>query len=269
MERTLIKEFVKKCYLLTYQIKFNLYLRVFKSLLIIFCCLLSVLTIKAQTVFNGRVFENKTRIALRSVRVENLNNDLKAITGEDGRFSIGAKVGDLLVLKGFSYQTDTLLLTDMHDKEVFLQPQTTMLNQVTITDSSGRTANANKNMKFVDPEFHGQTAVYQRDKEGNYDGGVTLRLHYFTKDERDKKKAAMKDKDRATSEHISQIFTADNISKYVPLKGDDMNNFLLLYTPEVETYTNKDFNLLAYLNACYKEWGTLTPEQKKEGQVKF
>jgi hypothetical protein len=261
---------VKKCYRANHQIKFTLYLRVFKSLLIIFCCLLFACTLQAQSIFSGRVFEYKTRIVLRGVIVTNLNNKLRGITGDDGRFSIAAKPGDMLVLKGFSYQPDSLLLTDMHDKEIFLTPQTTLLNQVTITDSSGKTSNAAKNMSIpVDPDFHGQPLVYHRDAQGNYDGGVTLRLHYFKGDDHKKKKAAQTAKDIKTSEEISRIFTPDNISTYVPLKGDDMNNFLLLYTPEVDTYTAKSFNLLGYLNACYKEWGTLTPDQKKEGQVKF
>jgi hypothetical protein len=243
---------------------------VFKSLIIVCCCLLFACTLHAQTIFSGRVFEFKTRIALHGVIVTNLNNKLRGITGDDGRFSIAAKPGDMLVLKGFSYQPDSVLLTDMHDKEIFLTPQTTLLNQVTITDSSGKTSNAAKNMILpVDPDFHGQALVYHRDALENYDGGVTLRLHYFKGDEHKKKKAAQTAREIKISEEISRVFSADNISMYLPLKGEDMTNFLLLYTPEVDTYTNKKFNLLAYLSACYKEWGTLTPEQKKEGQVKF
>jgi hypothetical protein len=155
----------------------------------------------------------------------------------------------------------------MHDREVFMQPQTTMLNQVNITDTSGRTSQAAKNMKFVDPDFHGQTAVYQRDDKGDLKGGVALRLHYFTKDDNDKKKAANLEKDRAVREQISNVFSADNISKYVPLRGEDLDDFILLFIPEVKTYSRHDFNLLTYLNECYKTWLTLTPEQKRAAQL--
>ena len=96
-----------------------------KKLTLIAICLLAAITLRAQSVFNGRVFENKTRITLHA-QITNLNNNLHAITGADGRFSIGAKVGDMLVIKAFSYQPDTLLLTDMHDKEIFLVSQTTI-----------------------------------------------------------------------------------------------------------------------------------------------
>jgi len=238
-----------------------------RYILVTFCCVFCAVTLHAQTVFNGRVLENKTRITLRGVIVQNLSNKLKSITNESGRFSIAAKTGDMLVLKAFAYQTDTVLLTDMHDREIFLEPAKTMLNQVTITDSSGRSAAANKNMQYYDPQFHGQTVVYHRDDKEEYDGGVIMRLHYFTGDDKKKKKAQLKAEERILSDEISAIFTADNISHYLPLTGADLDNFLLLYTPEVKTYNSKDFNLLTYLNTSYKTWLTLSADQRKAGQI--
>jgi hypothetical protein len=238
-----------------------------RSLIIALCCVFCAVTLHAQTVFNGRVFENKTRITLHGVIVENLGNKLKAITGDDGRFSIAAKTGDLLVLKSFGYQTDTLLLTDIHDREIFMDPQRTELKQVTITDSSTNASQAAKNMQYYDPQFHGQTIVYHRDDKEQFDGGIILRMHYFKGDENKKKKAEEKEHQRILSEEISTIFTADNISHYLPLKGADLDSFLLLYTPEIKVYNSKDFNLLAYLNTSYKTFLTLTPEQRKAGQI--
>ena len=243
-------------------------MHVFKYLLTFYITLLLALSVQAQSVFSGRVLENKTRITLKGVRVRNLVNRFVTITKDKGEFSIAAKPGDILILTLFSYKPDTLLLTDVHDREIFLQLQVNMLNQVTITDSSGRTENAKKNMVLpYDPMFHGQTVVYQRDGNLNPTGGIALRLHYFTKDDHDKRKAAQKAEDRKTVEEIENIFTPENIGRYVPLKGIDLNNFMLLYTPDVERYKNKQFNLLTYLNACYKEWQTLSDADKKSGQL--
>ena len=239
-----------------------------RNIFLILFIVLGITSLHAQTVFNGRVLENKTRIALHGVQIENLATKLKSITGTDGRFSIAAKSGDILVFKVFAYKADTLLITDLHDKEIFMEPQVNMLNQVTITDTNGHISNANKNSILpYDPQFHGQTAVYHRDKEENFDGGVNLRIHYFTKDDNDKKKTAAKMQDIKISEHISSVFTAENISQFVPLKGEDMTNFLLLYTPDVKTYTKDDFNFLSYLSTCYKAWQKLTPDEQKAGQI--
>ena len=240
-----------------------------RSLFITLCCVFCAVTLHAQTVFNGRVFENKTRIALQGVTVENLGNKLKVITGADGRFSIAAKTGDLLVLKSFGYQTDTLLLTDIHDKELFMEPQRTELKQVTITDSAANAVQAAKNMQYYDPQFHGQTMVYHRNLKKEFDGGIILRMHYFKGDEHKKNKDLKKEQQLILNDEISTIFTADNISHYLPLKDADLDNFLLLYTPDIKVYNSKDFNLLQYLNTCYKTWLTLTPDQRKAGQIHF
>jgi hypothetical protein len=142
-----------------------------------------------------------------------------------------------------------------------------MLNQVNVTDSSGHLSDAEKNMSYYDPQFHGQTVVYHRDRLGNYDGGITLRLHYFKGDENKKRAAQKKAEARQLSLEISSIFTADNISHYLPLKGADLDNFLLLYTPEIRVYNNKDFNLLEYLDTSYQTWLKLSPEERKAGQI--
>jgi hypothetical protein len=238
-----------------------------RSLLIIFCCVGCAVTLHAQTVFNGRVLEHKTRIVLHGVIVENLSNKLKNITGDDGRFSIAAKVGDLLVFKKFSYAPDTLLLTDMHDREIFLQLQSTMLKDVIIRDSSGKTGVAEKNMTYYDPQYHGQTLVPHLDRNKQEDGGAVFRIHYFTKDDKDKKKAAEKEEDREVNEEIIKVFSPDNIGKYVPLKGKDMDNFIVLYMPDVKTYNSKDFNLLSYLNDCYQKWLKLSDDERKASQI--
>jgi hypothetical protein len=238
-----------------------------RTLFITLCCVVCAVTLHAQTILKGSVFENKTHIVLHGVIVENLGNKKKAITGDDGRFSIAAKTGDLLVLKNFGYQADTLLLTDLHDKEIFLEPQRTQLKQVTITDSSANVVQAAKSMHYYDPQFHGQTMVYHRNLKKEFDGGIILRMHYFKGDEKKKNKALEKEHQRILNDEISTIFTADNISHYLPLKDADLANFLLLYTPDIKVYNSKDFNLLGYLNTSYKTWLTLTPDQRKAGQI--
>jgi len=238
-----------------------------KNLLIIFFCLLFGITANAQSVFSGRVLENKTRIVLRSIRIENQTTKVKTITDERGQFFITAKIGDILIFNGFAYQPDTVLITDMHAREIFMEPKKNMLNQVNITDTSGM-AKANRGA-FLPPDkmFHGQAVVNQRDNNLNEIGGIAIRLHYWSKDEKQRRKAAQSAKDRATSEQISKIFTPLNISQYVPLKGEDMDNFLMLYTPDVKEYTDKRFALVPYVSACYQNWQTLTPEQKRAGDI--
>jgi hypothetical protein len=239
-----------------------------KHVLVVCFCFFGILRTSGQSVFSGRVLEYKTRIPSTSVRIQNLTNGLKTITLKDGQFAVAAKPGDLLVFTAFSYQPDTVLITDMHAREIFMTPKTNLLNQVNITDTSGR-AIANPNAAhYFDPMFHGQPVVYQRDpKYFTPVGGIIVRLHYWSKDEHKKRQAAQSEKEREISEHISTVFTPLNVGNYVPLKGTELDDFLLLYTPDVKEYTDTKFDLVPYLNACYLNWKTLTPEQRKAGEI--
>ena len=239
-----------------------------KILLMVCFCFLGILTVSGQSVFSGRVLEYKTRIPLLSVRIQNLTNGLKTISLKDGEFAVAAKPGDLVVFTTFAYQPDTVLITDMHAREIFMTPKTNLLNQVTVTDTSGHAVASPNAVQRNDPMFHGQTVVYQRDPIFLKPvGGIIIRLHYWKKDENQKRKASQSVKEREISEHISAIFTALNISNYVPLKGADMDDFLTLYTPDVKEYADKKFALVPYLNACYQNWQTLTLEQRKAGEI--
>ena len=216
-----------------------------------------------QTRLKGQVFESNTRISLADILVENLTNKQSLLTDSKGRFNIPAKVGDMLRFKSFAYQTDTLIIINMREKEVFLEPKKNELSQVNITTT--------EILKFntYDPEFHGQTAVYHRDRKGNLDGGLTLRFWYWKKDEHKKAKLEQKLKDFDTMDKIAIIFTPKNLSRYVPLTGADMDNFIALYTPNVKEYTRNDFELVAYLNACYKKYSALPQDKRKPDSLKI
>lgn len=232
-------------------------------LLLCFCCALSTLTY-AQNDLMGRVFEVKTRIGLAGVSIENTKTKQVTNTDNNGRFSIKARINDIIIFKNFSYHPDTILVTDMRFAEVFLTPQGTMLDQVTIHNTS---TNAPKMSGFTDPEYHGQTVMYAKDENGNNKGGLDFRLHYWNKDEKNRKKEAANEKEQQQRAQIAKVFTATNIGRYVPLKGDELEDFILLYIPKTKVYFEHDFNLTLYLDTSYKEFQKLSPEEKKGGRL--
>ncbi|MFA6085337.1 hypothetical protein [Mucilaginibacter sp.] len=212
----------------------------------------------------GRVFESQTRIVLADILVENLTNKQSLLTDAKGRFSITAKVGDMIRFKSFAYEADTLVIINMREKEVFMEPKKNQLSQVNIKTTE--TSNFNT---YYDPLYHGQTAVYHRDKRGYYDGGIILRFWYWKKDEHKKAKLNQKLKDFDTMDKIALIFTPKNLSKYIPLTGADMDNFIGLYTPGVKEYTRNNFELAAYLNDCYKKYQALPLDKRKPDSLEI
>ena len=212
----------------------------------------------AQSGFKGRVLENKTRIGLTGIRVDNLTNKKTTLTDNAGNFAIPAKNGDLLVFKGFAYQIDTMLITDLHEKEIFLEPVTHELDQVNIRSTETKNLNT-----YYDPMFHGQSVVYARDKNLNYKGGIVLRLWYWKKDEKKRAKLEALERKYAIMDKIAAVFQPKIIAQYLPLTGDDLNNFINLYTPTPKIVAAKDFNLPNYLNACFKKYQALPPDKKQ------
>jgi hypothetical protein len=214
-----------------------------------------------QTAQNGFVFENKTRVALQGIKVENLSTHGVRLTDKAGAFSIDGKAGEILVFSGGFYKADTILLTGNKALEVFLTPQHNMLGEVKVTSTEATHAGS-----FLAPEYHNQTVVYQRDKNGNYKGGVAFRLHYFKKDEKRKAKQAAFLQDQQQQDEVAKIFNADYIAKYLPLKDKDMDDFLILYTPKPEVYFATGFNLAAYLDTSYKAFLKI-PADKRNTQL--
>jgi hypothetical protein len=226
---------------------------------ILSCCCLCLLGIAAhaQTVIKGRVMEDKTRIPLAGVHIDNLSTKQSALSDNKGDFSIKAEPNQLLVFKVFAYEPDTLLVTTRASIEVFLTLQSHTLKSVNVT-----TTETKNSFKIYDPNFHGQAVNYQTDASGRPIGGINLRMWYWKKDEHRRKRLQQEEKDEQIEDQIFAAFAPENIAKYVPLKGDEMTHFIMLYIPSIEQWQSPNFNMLSYLDGCYKKFSKLSPEER-------
>jgi hypothetical protein len=219
----------------------------------------------AQHTQDGIVYENKTHVALAGITVQNLNGKFKTVTDKQGRFSLSAKVSDMLVLNGFGYKPDTVVVTDLHAREFYMDPLQHMLNEVEVTGKGAINPSIMKQPK--DPDFHNQTMTYQRNTDGSVKGGINLRVWSNKKTENDAKKKEKQDKDDKITAQIQQAFSKESIEKYVPLKDQELHSFIMRYSPDIETFTSSEFNLALYLNKCYKEFLKLTPEERLKASI--
>lgn len=224
-------------------------------IVLLFCCLIFSTT-QAQDVLKGRVYENHTHVTLAGVGIKNLRTKALATTDTEGNFSISCHTNDLLVFTTFAYQPDTVVVTDFKPKEVYMDPQVNMLKDVKVQGVETHTGN------MMAPEFHGQTMVYQRNPDGSLKGGVAFRIHGSNKDEHKRERDAQLAYEDSVKPEVDKVFSKDNLLKYLPIKPEEVASFQSLYTPSVKVYKSKDFNLLAYLNKCYKEFITLPPEKR-------
>jgi len=152
-------------------------------------------------------------------------------------------------------------LTDLKPREIFLEPGKNMLKQVDIAGAEVHTGS------MTDPEFHGQSAVYSRNADGSYKGGVTFRIWSNHSAERKLEKRAKQQHDEEVRLQMDQLFNQKNLLKYLPIKPEEVSSFRSHYMPDVKTFTSNNFNLLAYLDSCYKQFMKLPEERRREDKL--
>ena len=233
---------------------------------------LSSLAYAQQRTQEGVVYENKTHVALADISIENLNGKFKARTDKQGHFFIPAKVSDMLVLKGSGYKPDTVVLINLNAREFYLEPVRHMLNEVVINGQGAAAVNQSAFKQPIDPNFHNQTMTYQRNvdgpnADGSVKGGVSLRIWSNKKTENDARKREQEASNDKITLQIEQAFSDENVGKYVPLKGQELHSFAMRYSPDIKTFTSKDFNLATYISKCYQEFEKLSPEERSKTSI--
>ena len=218
----------------------------------------------AQGNLTGRVYENKTRTALAGISIENLKSRVVTVSDQNGLFAIRAHIGDLITFSGFSYQTDTLYVKDLSQVEIFLDLKQNMLKGVDVTGSETKLGNLTAAPKLS--PFGGQKLVYQTDADGNAKGGLQFNLFDSHSNANKKRRNTQLEKDEQIKTDIIRVFSPENLKNYVPINGQEMDNFIILYTPDINTYTSSDFNLTTYINNCYKEFRKIPLEKRQSKQ---
>ncbi len=233
----------------------------FRLPLLIVCFLFLVGTSYAQGNLNGRIYENKTRIALSGISIQNLRSNVITTSDQNGLFSIKAHIGDLITFSSFAYRPDTLYVKDFSDVEILLDLRQNSLNEVRVVGSEIHLGNLKSPPKLT--PFGGNTVLYQTDEKGNYKGGLAARLFDSHSAEKKRQKEVQLEKDEQIHNQINEAFSSKNLDNYIPIKGQELENFIILYRPNIETFTSGDFNMTIYIDNCYKEFLKIPLEKRK------
>ena len=218
----------------------------------------------AQGNLTGRIYENKTRIPVEGVNIYNITSHFATSSDKNGSFAIRSHIGDLITFSAAFYQVDTLYVKDLNFIEILLDPKQTQLKGIEVVTSETKTGSL-KAAPTLAP-FGGHTLVYQTDQSGNYVGGVTMRLFDSNGAAKKKRSDAQKEKNEGIKSKIAEVFSPEGLKDYVPIKGQELDNFIILYTPDIDLFTSPDFNLTVYLNTCYKSFLEIPAEQRQSKQ---
>ncbi len=220
-------------------------------------------TVFSQGRVRGKVLEDKTYLGVPGVTVQNLSNKATIATDAAGAFSIVAKTGDMLKFSSMGYKADTVLLTSLDVITVYLIPEQNMLNEVKV-----------KELEFPPGAFAfkpmmgplGSKVVrYQTDKSGNPIGGIKMSPSALFGN--GKNKSEEKIERYEMDADISKVFNEETLGKYLPFTGQELTNFVILYKPSVETFTNPNFKMAEYINACYQKFMWIPADKRKSKEL--
>jgi hypothetical protein len=231
-----------------------------RLLLLLLCCFLFTNLGFGQNQLTGRVFENKTNVFLQSVKVEDLKSHAVTLTQVDGSFIIKAAVGDLVTFVSGSYKPDTIYVANLNYIQVFLDLRQNMLQEVKVTNQQIK-GNAGFNAQPETGPLGSRAVTYQTDANGDFKGGVNFNIPDGQNTKR--KHESQVTEDEKQKEEIIKVFSADNLKKFLPITGQEMANFIILYMPDVKTYYSPAFSLIGYLNTSYQEFVKIPVEQRQ------
>jgi len=233
--------------------------------LIIFVFLTLPFSVFAQTVTTGTVFDySKKNISLPGVTVRNLTNKKSTSTNTQGKYVISANIGDLLEFSLVGYHTDTLYLTNLLTRTIYLPVKSNSLKDVDVhgVRINKEVANAK------DPLAEKYTLLstggnLERKKMNDKVGGLNLNLGYGKYKRQQQKEAELEERERYLEE-IDDNFNEKTISDLVKLEGQELKNFMIIYRPSVEQVkSERPYRYTYHIARAYAAWQKLSPQQKK------
>jgi len=220
-----------------------------KKLYLLFVILFSVAGfVNAQSMVKGTVYENGSNTRLPDVFIRDKSTKQVALTDKQGNFQIKTEAGHLLIFDSPGYVSDTLYVVDLTPKRINLVVRTIALREVNIT---GRREAFDPHKEY--PDVYTKSKVY-----------VFSPSSWFSKEGKDARRLKRYFKREAEERHIDDVFSVGYVGSIVPLKGQDLEDFMTLYRP---TYAflmdNSGPSLAVYINDCYKKFKALPPDKRR------
>ncbi|MFC4144537.1 hypothetical protein [Pedobacter mendelii] len=216
------------------------------------------------TVATGAIYDfSKKNISLPGVTVRNLSNKKIISANAAGKFTTSAKIGDLLEFSLVGYVTDTLYITNLLPKTIYMVEKNNNLADVNI-----KGVKINKEILTPDKQAEKYTLMgtggnLDRKKMTDKVGGLSLNLGYGKYKRQQRKEAELEEREKYLAE-IDENFSEKNINNLLKLEGEDLKNFMIIYRPSVlKVQSERPFKYSYYIVQAYHAWLKLSPKERK------
>ncbi len=219
----------------------------YKKYLLVALILSAASTAMAQRLLKGTVYESGTNNRMPNVFIRDNNNKQLTITDNSGNFSVRTETGHILIFDSPGFISDTLYLVDLAPKKIVMVTKTIALREVSI-NSTRQAFDPHKEY----PEIYTKSKVYVMSPSSCFskEGRDARRLkRYFVTEEQER--------------HVDAVFTRAYVGSIVPLKGQNLEDFMTLYRPSYAFIRgNNSESLAVYINDSYKKYQALVPEKR-------
>jgi len=207
----------------------------------------------AQTPLKGTVEEAGKATRLNNVFIKDINNNQLTLTDKNGEFEINSETGHTLVFTSPGYVNDTLYVIDMAPKKIKMEVMTIALREVKITARRGAVFNPQQEY----PEVYQKSKVY-----------VLSPSSWFSKEGKRARRLKRYFNTEMQQEKVDEVFNAAYVGSLVPLKGQDLEDFMTMYRPSYAFIkSNGGQSLAVYINDSYKKFMALPPEKRSADRL--
>lgn len=233
---------INTLYLNIYPISMNIKFRIVLLLLLLSS------GVYAQTLVKGTVVESGSGIRLENVFIRDLTNKQATLTDKQGRFEINTETGHLLIFSSPGYIADTLYVVDLSQKRVQMKNQPINLREVNITATRSVTFDPHKEY----PEVYEKAKVYPLSPST-----------WFGREAKNARRLKRYFQTEAEERQVDKVFTRTYVGSIVPLKGQDLEDFMTLYRPSYKFIIgNNSESLAVYINDSYKKYMALPADKR-------
>lgn len=201
----------------------------------------------AQAPLKGTVEEAGKNTRLSNVFIKDINNNQLTLTDNNGDFEIPTETGHTLIFNSPGYVSDTLYVVDMKPKTIKLEVLTIALREVKINATRG-----GFNPREEYPQVYEKSKVY-----------ILSPSSWFGKEARNARRLKRYFAMEQEQQKIDQVFNAAYVSSLIPLRGQELEDFMTLYRPSYDfVKSNEGQSMALYINDCYKKFKALPPDKR-------
>jgi len=218
-----------------------------RILYLLIISLLIANVLHAQIYIRGNVVDASSGAKLSDVFVRDVTTKQITLTDKSGRFEIKSEPGHTLIFSSPTYVPDTLYIIDLTQKHIELKTKTISLKEVNIT--AQRLA-FDPHKEY--PDVYEKSKLYPLSPStwfGKEARDARRLKRYFVREEQERK--------------VDQVFNRVYVGSIVPLKGQELEDFMQLYRPSYSFITgNNSQSLAVYINDSYKKFMALPPDKR-------